>query len=90
MPQKGKFCDHCKEYVAISTYKRHKLDYYDDVTKQRTVVSNKRQDKGRLFEDQEDHTIISSNLNSFNINYFINLALVHITRPTFSQRMNTI
>ena len=78
MPQKRKFCDHCKECVAISMYKRHKLDYYDDVTKQWTVVSNKRQDKGRLLEDQEDHTIISSNLNSFNRNYYINLPLVHI------------
>ena len=53
MPQKRKYCDHCKEYVAISTYKRHKLDYYDDVTKQWTVVSSKRQDKGCLPEDQE-------------------------------------
>lgn len=60
MPQKWKFCDHCKEYVAISTYKQHKLDQYADVTKQWTVVSNKRQDKGHLLED---HTIISSNLN---------------------------
>ena len=51
MPQKCKFCDHCSEYVAISTFKRHKMNYYDEGTKQWTIMTGKRQDKGRLLDE---------------------------------------
>lgn len=67
MPQKRKYCNHCKEYIAISTFKRHKLDYYDPDTKQWTVVSGKRNDKRSSFDgdnckdgDQEGDDDITS------------------------------
>ena len=65
MPSKNKrkFCDHCKQFLSLPVYKRHKADFYDE--KNDVWITSAKVPVYDSSIDAEDDYIISTSMLGF-------------------------
>ena len=82
-PLKRKNCEHCNESVSIKTYKKHKKDFYNTVTKTWQVSTTKRNEVP-IFQDSSDEEMLED-LDSNDIPmegmYENDASVPHIAKP---------
>ena len=82
-PLKRKVCEHCNESVSIKTYKKHKKDFYNPVTKTWQVSTTKRNEVP-IFQDSSDEEMLED-LDSNDIPmegmYENDASVPHIAKP---------